>query len=217
MSNKNNKPFFNPFVGSKALAEGYQGKRILVLGNAHYCGACDVCGIHGLSKPKEMDECIDFTTNVVYDYLAARRGEIDIQKWMKTFLCFERALSGNTETTPEDSEEIWSRLLFANFIQTAYQEEWDGRYSAEDYAASAPLIMSIVDEYQPDYIIAWGKREDCITPWDYMPGDDWHELTEDTGYYVRGGKRIKMMRIKHPRVGFGSDYHIQAIEEFLNS
>lgn len=212
-----NKPFFNPFVGSKALTEGFKGKKILVLGNSHYCGYCEACGIHGLAKPEQMEECIDFTTNVVNDYLAARRGESETAGWMSTFLRFERALSGNTETTPEESEEIWSRLLFANFVQTAYQGSWNSRYTDEDYAASAPLIMSIVDEYQPDYIIAWGKRDDCMTPWDYMPGDDWHELTEDTGYYERNGKRIKMMRIKHPSVGFGYDYHIQAIEDFLNS
>ena len=40
-----NKPFFNPFVGSKALTEGFNGKRILVLGNSHYCGYCEACGM----------------------------------------------------------------------------------------------------------------------------------------------------------------------------
>lgn len=60
-----NNIFFQPFVGKDYADGGIFGKRIMVLGESHYCdeGCCD-CGDCRLHR-----ECMGFTQGVLRDYL----------------------------------------------------------------------------------------------------------------------------------------------------
>lgn len=196
-------PFFLPWVGSSALNKGFRGKRIMIVGDSHYCGNCKIssqCGIKRMYSIDEMEDCAYFTIKTIKEYLEARKGNCEKKDWMNTYLRFERVLSGNTETQTSDSIRIWNSLIFTNFIQTAYlkKEEKSKRYTKEDYENSQYAVPMLITEYQPDFIITWGKRADYMTPWDWMPEDNWTSIDEDFGIYNWQGKRIKMLRITHP-------------------
>lgn len=101
MSNIN----FKPWVGDKYLTEGFHGKRILVLGESHYCkkelsegGRCyPLC-----NKNNMYDECFTQTLDVVKRFVYEYNGK----SYLQTFLCFERAVFGK-ELTQEEREYFW--------------------------------------------------------------------------------------------------------------
>jgi hypothetical protein len=60
-----NNIFFQPFVGKDYADGGIFGKRIMVLGESHYCDdGCADCGDCRLHR-----ECMGFTQGVLRDYL----------------------------------------------------------------------------------------------------------------------------------------------------
>ena len=83
---------FSPRIGKDYARGRIFGKKILALGESHYCGSgcadCGECGKH--------PECSDFTTNVVNWCLDS---SVEREGWMNTYLKFERSLVGK-ETTP---------------------------------------------------------------------------------------------------------------------
>ena len=57
--------FFQPFVGKDYVNGGIFGKRIMILGESHYCDeSCADCGDCRLHR-----ECMNFTQQVLDDYL----------------------------------------------------------------------------------------------------------------------------------------------------
>lgn len=80
--------FFQPFVGKDYTTGGIFGKRIMVLGESHYCDeGCTDCG-----SVANHRECMAFTNGVVGDYLNEQKPR---ERWMSTFLKFERSLVGH--------------------------------------------------------------------------------------------------------------------------
>ena len=83
----NSNIFFQPFVGKDYANGGIFGKRIMILGESHYCDeSCTDCGDCQLHR-----ECLNFTQQVLDDYLNDNK---ERQNWMRTFLKFERSLVG---------------------------------------------------------------------------------------------------------------------------
>ena len=64
--------FFKPFIGINYQSKGFNEKKILVLGESHYCGGCDNCG----NLQDYDEECREFTTSVVNKFLSYKKGEI---------------------------------------------------------------------------------------------------------------------------------------------
>lgn len=70
MSEMENNIFFQPFVGKHYADGGMFGKRIMILGESHYCDeGCTDCGDCRLHR-----ECMGFTQNVLADYLDETNG-----------------------------------------------------------------------------------------------------------------------------------------------
>ena len=67
---------FHPYIGSNYSTGGIFKKKILVLGESHYCS--------------EEEACETLTYDVLQKYLAHETNE----GWMNTFRKFERALIG---------------------------------------------------------------------------------------------------------------------------
>ena len=105
---------FRPWVGKDYFSKGYKGKRILVLGESHYCneqmegGRCyPIC-----SKEKMREDCFSQTEDVISDFVFYYSGN----RYEQTFLCFERAVAGK-ELTQEEREEFWQSIVFYNYLQ----------------------------------------------------------------------------------------------------
>ncbi len=197
--------FFQPWVGPNYLSGGIFGKRIMALGDSHYCGEdCKVCGQNFSCK------CNEFTTDVVKTYLDQNN---EREGWMSTYLKFERSLV-NHETTPEESIKIWNSLLFYNFLQVAMQGPRQSG-TPEQYRAAAGPFFSVLDQYQPDLLVVWGVRL-----WYNLPGERWEEGAQKkvdgyeihNGYYkLANGKKVRAICVYHPSAGYSWDYWYKAI------
>ncbi|CCY02700.1 putative uncharacterized protein [Prevotella sp. CAG:924] len=174
------------------------GKKILVLGESHYIDDFDP------EEPKNHQ----FTKEVISDYLKGREGSLNYQRWMNTFLKFERAVYGKV-TSSQDSQEIWNHLAFYNFLQTPLCM---ARMQPDDtnFEKSEEPFFKVLDLLRPDVILVWGKRLYSKLP----IGSDSVTGKEGEGVYVDGyradswvyskndGYKSIAISLYHPSVGF---------------
>ncbi len=203
--------FFQPFVGKNYYNGGIFGKRIMVLGESHYCEeGCGDCGNLATHR-----ECAAFTNGVVNDYL---NENLERERWMNTFLKFERSLVGH-ETDWTERKQIWQSVLFYNYLQIAMGGPRKAGTN-EQYDHASRVFYEVIDKYLPQYIIVWGSRL-----WNYLPGDNrWHKgkpIVIDgykvlTGSYsLSNGDAARIMTVNHPSVGYSWDWWYRAIKDFL--
>lgn len=202
--------FFHPHIGSAFRHASMFPKRILVLGESHYCAdACADCG------SQQHPECAGFTRKVVADYLNPFN---DREGWMNTYLKFERSLVGH-ETTPDESRRIWDSIAFYNYLQVALGGPREAG-SAEQYQAAAEPFFAVLDQLQSELLIVWGKRL-----WDHLPScERWQDgetvIVEgydvQNGYYrLANGKRVHAFCVYHPSAGYDWAYWHKVIQWFL--
>lgn len=207
----NNLSFFKPFVGSAYASGGIFGKRVMVLGESHYCEEkCADCG-NAMTHP----ECCAFTNGVVGDYL---NESLDRQPWMSTNLKFERSLVGH-ETDWAERRKIWNSVVFYNYLQVAMSGTRE-EGSARQYEEAAESFFEVLEKYRPQYVIVWGSRL-----WGYMPaGERWSwnaDIVVDGNankcgnYALKDGTKVKIMPVYHPSVGYSWDYWHKVISTFL--
>ena len=206
-ANDNSAVFFQPWVGCNYNSGGIFGKRIMVLGESHYCGeGCKDCG------NTTHSECRHFTAEVIRSYLdpnAEREG------WMSTYLKFERSLV-NHETASEESVRIWNSLLFYNYLQVAMQGPRQAG-TQEQYKSAAEPFFSVMNQYQPELLIVWGVRL-----WHNLPSARWEEgpsmvidgIEVSNGYYKLGnGRKVRAICVYHPSSGYSWDYWYKVINK----
>ena len=123
------------------------------------------------------------------------------------------------ETEWQERQRIWQSVLFYNYLQVAMGGPRKAGSDAE-YRQAEEAFFSVLDQYRPQYIIAWGNRL-----WGEMPGGErWQDgdditidgYTVNTGSYaLSGGRRVKVMAVNHPSVGYSWDWWHKVIETFL--
>ena len=204
--------FFLPFVGRDYLSGGIFGRRVMVLGESHYCGErCANCGV-----PGKAGDCAAFTSGVIERYLDPKA---EREPWMNTYLKFERSLVGH-ETSQAERERIWRSLLFFNYLQVAMDETRKAG-THEQYQQAQKAFYETLDQYRPESVIVWGKRL-----WEYLPGDERWRAEEDlvvdgehvaTGSYaLDNGQRARATAVYHPSAGYSWDWWHKVITQFLN-
>ncbi len=196
--------FFHPWVGRNYASGGIFGRRIMALGESHYCGeACNICG-------QNFNRCNQFTENVVKEYL---NPNIEREGWMSTYLKFERSLV-NHNTTPSESKDIWDSILFYNYLQAAVRTARKAGTTAQ-YHASEKAFFSVIDKYEPELIVVWGVRL-----WNKLPSTRWEDgprMLEDgyevqNGYYqFADGGKSRVVCVYHPSAGYSWDYWYRVI------
>ena len=205
--------FFQPFVGKDYANGGIFGKRIMILGESHYCdeecvdcGDCGDCRLHR--------ECMNFTQQVLGDYLNENK---ERQNWMRTFLKFERSLVGE-ETNQAMRLKIWNSVVFFNYLQVAMGGPREAG-TAEQYHQAGKAFFEVIEKYQPEYVIVWGKRL-----WNNLPNVRWQDGDDIVvdgypvamgAYLLSNGKQVKVMAVNHPSVGYSWDYWYKVIQRFI--
>ena len=199
-----------PYIGKYFANGGLFGKRIMILGESHYCdGGCCDCGNCRLYK-----QCVSFTQDVIRDFLDESK---DRQNWMRTFVKFERSLIGKM-TDCTSRRKIWNSVMFYNYLQVAMGGPRKAGTSAQ-YKQATNAFFDVIDKYEPECIIAWGKRL-----WNNMPNERWQDGDDividgyhvATGYYLlRNGKRVKVVAVYHPSGGYAWDYWHRVIKRLL--
>lgn len=204
--------FFKPWIGKNYETGGIFGKKILVLGESHYCtdANCTQCGI------KYASECTDINTSEIIQWMLD--GNTD--KWTPTFKKFERSLV-NEETSPERSKEIWNSVAFFNFLQVALKGTRRGG-TKEDYAEGRKAFLEVIEALQPDLIIVWGTsrlysnlpgKEDGWINGEPLVVDNW---SVPNGYYqLKNGKKSRVIAVYHPSAAYSWDWWYQVISTQL--
>ena len=176
------------------------GKKVLVLGESHHC-----------DEELSDEELSSFTREVLDCYLNSE----ERYRWMSTFVKFERALS-NTVTNVEDSKSIWNHLIFYNYLQLLLRGARMAGDS-EDYEEAKTPFFAILKQYQPDYIIVWGRRLFDNLPYENgVEGKCMPIININSWSYKIGDKMIKVLPIYHPSVGFSWDYWHKIIVVFFS-
>ena len=177
-------------------------KKVLVLGESHYC-----------DEDLTDEEMSSFTRDVLELYLDARKSG-DTTFGMKTFLKFERALA-NEITGLKDSADIWNHLMFYNYLQVPLNGvRMSG--NQEEYENASKPFFKLLEIYRPDYIIVWGYHL-----YERLTNDNGNQGSVlsygmETWEYDIDGKRIKVLPVRHPVVGFSWDYWHEIIVDFFN-
>jgi len=204
--------FFRPWVGSTYTTGGIFGKRVMILGESHYCDkGCADC-----SNARVHPECYAFTNGVVNDYLDE---SIEREGWMSTYLKFERSLVGH-ETDGKERRRIWDSVLFYNYLQTAMGGPRKAGTNKQ-YEEAAEPFFEVLEQYRPQYVIVWGDRL-----WKYLPGGErwsWNaDIVVDDyvnkcgNYTLNDGTKVKIMAVNHPSAGYSWDYWHKVICQFLD-
>lgn len=189
------KVFFEPWIGKDYNSSE---KRILVIGDSHYCGECERCGVRGNCSLDEMGkECHEFTRKVVKEYIAYRNKIGEKKNWMKrTFYPFDKIYYGKDNISSEESESLWYSVAFYNFLQTAGSTEASNtNYRNEEYARSASMAWDVICKLRPDFVIVWGNKA-----YKYLPSERWtNGIDDDNGVYtLDDGHIVHCIRIYHP-------------------
>lgn len=199
-----NKINFLPWIGKEYSKNGFNGKKIMILGESHHCDSNLAEG--GICHPKCKREnfqsyCPDFTKDVLTDYLSAHDGS----GWHNTFLCFERNLF-NKDLSKEEAASFWNSVIFYNYIQFALPEA-RVQPDSDMWKESEEAFKQVLEEYMPDYIIAWGIRLFGNLPsWNSQKetlNADEHQ-TEVIKYTIKD-KVIPVLEIIHPSIPDGKN------------
>lgn len=204
---------FLPWVGKDYQTGGIFKKRILVLGESHYCGRCD---------RKECENafhecCRDLTKNTILKFLNKPDGH---KNWMKTNTKFEHSLVGKSKTTEKEAIKIWNSIAFYNFLQYAVEKNRKaGEYDA--YEAAEEPFFQVLDTLKPELIIAWGKTR----LYDNMPGGErWIDCENlvvenyaipNGKYRLSNGNAVPIVFINHPSSGYNLKFWHKVINKFI--
>lgn len=184
--------------GKLVLAEECPGKKVLVLGESHYC-----------DEDLSDEELSSFTREVLDCYLKSE----ERYSWMRTFLKFEHALSNADPNF--DSESIWNHLMFYNYLQFPLRGPRMAGDSRRYEDATIPFF-AILKTYQPDCVIVWGRRLLVNLPHEHREkGKFMPSIDMNFWRYKIGGKTIKVLPIYHPSVDFSWKYWHEVIVEFF--
>lgn len=191
---------FLPFVGKSYNNKNMFGNtKIMVLGESHY-GTVPSASI---------------TRDVLNSYLDP---SMEREGWMNTFVKFERSLV-DKETSREDSKIIWDSLLFYNYVQVLMTGPREAA-TMQQYRDSEEAFFQVMEEYQPDVLIVWGKRL-----WSKLPYTDWEDGEEirvdnypvDNGYYtLKNGHKVRVFCVYHPSAGYDWSWWHKVISIFIH-
>ena len=193
---------FRPWVGKDFANGGVFKKKVLILGESHYCHDIDNGKCPGCSVTNMKEECHSQTEDVIKGFVTDYQGLPDEQ----TFLAFERALAGR-EINDDERKQLWDSVMFYNYFQL----DASGPREAPNMEAKEVSEISfrkLLEEFMPDAIIVWGVRL-----YDLIPGWDSEETTLTIGeeatrvrHYMVNGKNIPAMCVYHPSTPIGKSW-----------
>ncbi|MDR2597612.1 MAG: hypothetical protein LBC76_09890 [Treponema sp.] len=197
--------FFKPWVGENYKTAGFNGKRILVLGESCYCGECPGCVEYddaGSLIPFEKEEgkdfeiCRDKIIDVVNGFITYKEGEP--KDWsMKTYRCFTDVFMGH-RCTLEETKAFWHSFVLYNYIQTALEKSRIPPKQWQWETGKKPFF-EVLAEYNPDVIIVWSKELWNNMPTGFRLDDSFqNKWKEGLRYYNNGKRDIPAYACYHP-------------------
>lgn len=188
---------FNPWVG-KNYTHSKFGKRVLVLGESHYCA--------------NAEEAVpSLTQDVINDLFDS---ESEFEGYKNTYTKFIRALSG-TDVSRFDVKPIWDEVMFYNYVQFPISGA-RVEPTSKEFIDSEPAFWEVMEQYRPDVVIVWGHRLYNNLPKKGYQGHDCAE-SETWVYQLKDGKEIRFLPVCHPSAAFDPYYWHNVISAFINN
>lgn len=194
-------PFFKPWIG-KDYYKGYLKRRILVLGESHYCALPN-------------DAVPDLTINIIKDLLDP---DSPSEPYKNTYRKFEHALAGHRLENAE-RVQLWNKIAFYNYVQYPLLGPRKAPERTE-FKDSVEPFFEVLGDLSPDVVIVWGQRlynnlpqfgsqiPDLVLP-------DGSEI-ECWSYTSNYGIIAHLLPIQHPSTGFSPNYWHTAIAQMIN-
>ena len=138
---------FKPWVGENYTA-GFKGKKVLILGEAHYCDTtadCDDC------YPGQKNKCNSFTIDFIDGQLSG------VHKRFSFFSKLTRLFIGD-DSDNEAVKQFWDSVAFYNYIQRTVGEKARVRPSAEMWNEAILPFKEVMDELDPNFLLILGNR-----------------------------------------------------------
>ena len=212
---------FKPWKGDNYEGR-FLGKKLLILGDSHYCAKDenrnDACRSKGDCSYDCMNErCYKMTYDLIRgEYMEYRSGRAKSAGHLQTILTFEKNLFGYTPS-PQESLNFWNSVIFYNYIQHSQHQPRERRKTnAEEIGDYREAFREVLAEYKPDYIIIWSKflfTKDWLpngapeSP-DYTLKAEYNGVIYDTPvrtFKLDSGELIPAIIIQHPCCRFGKD------------
>lgn len=204
--------FFKPYVG-KNYFEGYLGKKLLILGESHYCDG-NKCNETEICL--QLPDCNSFTKDRLSEFFDYKKGILEAESWMRTFTRFTNVFLGE-KVGDEDLLRFWDRVMFYNYVQYPTQGPRKSP-TKQDFENSETAFFEILEEYRPDLIIIWGARLEKELPLKNKTISNFEILNESGHkfhYYDISGKKIPAYAIYHPSLPMFLDSHHDFLKEAL--
>lgn len=136
---------FDAYVGKK-YAHGINGKKVMTLGESHYCG-----------NPKQAIP--SFTKDRIAEYKKYLEGKISIRDdngWMQTYNNWLNTMAGRNLSKAEKLELI-DKVSFYNYVQVPMKGP-RVRPTAIDWKCSSDAFIQELKTQKPDVVFAWGEE-----------------------------------------------------------
>lgn len=193
---------FLPWIG-KEYQNGINGKRVLILGESHYCA-------------KDSDAVPTLTQEIIIDLFDANSPH---EGYKNTYTKFAKAVAGK-DLSFSDKEKVWNSVAFYNYVQVPISE---ARVSptAEEFKVSEVALFEVLEQLKPDYVIVWGYRlYDNLPDKRYkganlrVPNQEAHEVWN---YTLSNNQTVPMLRMIHPSAAYSWDYWHETIKAFIET
>jgi len=197
---------FTPWVGKNYSKFGYKKKKILILGESHYCHCCEEnlgkkCWATKKKKCNEREYHINLFLNNI-------NGKEESTPWFRTYKKFTNIFVNSNNI--EDINNFWNSIIFYNYVQTRIERPRK-KPTPEMFKNSVKPFFEILKEYKPGVIIVWGKRL-----WDKLPKECFSHgkniFTKPSGFY----KNIPTYYINHPSSSFNTEFWSKYIKKVIS-
>jgi hypothetical protein len=203
--------FFKPYIGKNYFEKGYSGKKLMILGESHYCSDLQDkdCQCGQAEKCLQLSKCEVFTTDALNRFFDYKKGIAESEPWMTTFTRFTDVFLGK-KVSNEKLLAFWDDVMFYNYVQKAIGGSRTSP-AEQNFEDSEKAFFEVLDTYQPDLIIVWGARLEGRLPKKNKTVSDF-EILNKAGhkfhYYEVSGKKIPAYAIYHPSYSsFSYDFH----------
>lgn len=221
--------FFPPYKGDQYGKPNnfFNGKKVLVVGHAHYCtgkdeltgqpfytGNCGLeCSTRKIFPNNGEGKCPNskgsWTDDVVIAYINCKKSQKGIKSEgeiedRRTFSNFANLFIPDEKRNPENYIKFWESVIFYNFTQSA-SPKTTGKDIPKVYEDAKPYFSTLLDKLKnnnilPDIIIVWGEYIPSHLP--FYNSISWVNKSEKSGFITYNDKIISLAFIKHPMLGY---------------
>lgn len=169
-----------------------KGKKVLVLGESFYWGETEKDAERALGENKRSW----LVYEIIHRFID-KHANFSFGVNHCPFIRFERTLAGKERLSMEERVELWNHIAFYIYIQEPLNDLTPTKKLYED---AKEMFLSLIDKYQPDIIIVWGKRLYYNLPLSGQQGEyvEIEDEYTETWNFCNNNQNIEVLPIPHP-------------------